>query len=264
MSEISSTLIAEIQQLLRQAGAMALAGRESAKVQIKPENTPATDVELEIEALFLPFLRTAFPDYALISEENGDLGVESSKVWALDPIDGTKIYLNGLPSWGISLGSVIDGQPGLGFFFMPVTNDMYWGGTGFGAFHNEKKISGNTGRDLSDPLAFITIPANAHQFFDFDYPHLRNFGSTAAHCCYVASGQAEGALLRRVNLWDLAGVLPILSEAGVDVEYISGGKFSPVPYLRGEKIKEEILVARPSLMKQVRAVIQRKPKEVRP
>ncbi|MRS02732.1 hypothetical protein EG832_05845, partial [bacterium] len=115
--------------------------------------------------------------------------------------------------------------------------------------------------NLSDPLAFIAIPANGHRHFDFDFPNLRSFGSTAAHCCYVAQGAAIGALLRRVNLWDLAGVLPILRYTGVQVEYYSGGPFTPDAYLTGARISEEILIARPSIMERLRMLIHRKKKE---
>lgn len=257
-ANLSTHTVHEIQDLLRKAGDLALAHRNTARVQIKPDYTPVTDVEVEMEGLILPFLRERFPDFAVLSEENGTQGEVTDRAWVLDPIDGTKIFLNRLPTWGISLGSIVGGRPNVGFFYMPVTGDMYWGGTGFGAFHNDQIIPTIAPRTLMDPLAFLCIPANAHRYFTFDYPHLRGFGSTAAHCCYVADGAADGALIRRVNLWDLAGVLPLLEQSGVTVEYCSGGKFIAEPYLDGSKIKEEILLARPALLQEMREVIHRK------
>ncbi|HWR67204.1 MAG TPA: inositol monophosphatase [Bellilinea sp.] len=261
MSLISLSTINEIQQLLRQAGEKAMARRSTANVQFKPDRTPFTDVELAMEAEILPFLREEFPDYQILSEENGTQGPVKTSSWALDPIDGTKIYLLGLPTWGISLGSIVDGQPGVGFFYMPVTGDMYWGGAGYGAFHNDQRLPAVMNQDLTNPLTFIAIPANGPRYFDIDYANLRSLGSTAAHCCYVAQGAAVGALLRRVNLWDLAGVLPILAQTGVKVEFYSGGPFLPEPYLTGAKIKEEILVARPPIINQLRGLILRKTKD---
>jgi len=258
MSRISLSTIHQIQQLLRKAGEQAMARRSTARVEFKPDRTPFTDVELDMETEILPFLREEFPDYQILSEENGTEGPLKASAWALDPIDGTKIYLLGLPTWGISLGSIVDGQPGLGFFYMPVTGDMYWGGAGYGAFHNDQRLPAALNQDLLDPLTFIAIPANGPRYFDIDYANLRSLGSTAAHCCYVAQGAAVAALLRRVNLWDLAGVLPILAQTGVQVEFYSGGPFFPAPYLTGAKIKEEILVARPAIMNQLRGLILRK------
>lgn len=261
MSLISLSKINEIQQLLRKAGEKAMARRSTANIQLKPDRTPYTDVELDMEAEILPYLREEFPEYQILSEENGTQGPINTSAWALDPIDGTKIYLLGLPTWGISLGCILDGQPGLGFFYMPVTGDMYWGGAGYGAFHNDQRLPAAMKQDLSDPLTFIAIPANGPRYFDIEYSNLRSLGSTAAHCCYVARGAAVAALLRRVNLWDLAGVLPILAQTGVQVEFYSGGSFLPAPYLTGAKIKEELLVARPAIMNQLRNLIQRKKKD---
>ena len=261
MSTISLSTINEIQQILRIAGETALTRRSTAKVQYKPDRTPFTDIELDMEAEILPYLRSQFPDYQILSEENGTQGPVKAAAWALDPIDGTKIYLLGLPTWGISLGSIVDGVPGLGFFYMPVTGDMYWGGAGFGAFHNDQPLATSQIQDLADPLSFIAIPANGPRHFYFDYSNLRSFGSTAAHCCYVAQGAAVGSLLRRVNLWDLAGVLPILAQTGVLAEFYSGGPFTPEPYLTGGKIKEEILIARPQNMEKIRGMIHRKNQE---
>lgn len=258
MSLVSPSKIKDIQELLRAAGEKAMNRRSKARVEFKPDRTPFTDVELDMEAEILPFLRENFPDYQILSEENGTNGPVKASSWALDPIDGTKIYLLGLPTWGISLGSIVDGQPGLGFFYMPVTGDMYWGGAGYGAYHNDRALPAALTQDLSDPLMFIAIPANGPRYFDFNYPNMRSLGSTAAHCCYVAQGAAVAALLRRVNLWDLAGVLPILAQTGVQVEYYSGGRFESSPYLTGAKIKEELLVARPETLSQLRGLIQRK------
>jgi myo-inositol-1(or 4)-monophosphatase len=248
----------EIKAILRQAGEIALSRRDTAQIYIKPDRTPFTDVELDIEALILPFLKDRFPDDQILSEEGGSQGPARAGCWVLDPIDGTKMFLTGLPTWGISLGSLMNGQSGVGFFYVPATEDLYWGGTGYGAFLNDQPLPTRSDRPLDDPLSFIAIPANAHRHFDFDFPHLRCFGSTAAHCCYVARGAAAGALLRKVNLWDIAGVLPILAQTGVRVEYFSGEAFSPEPYLSGGKIKEELLIARPELMQPIRDVIRRK------
>ncbi len=262
MATIPSSTISEIQLILRRAGEKAISRRSQAQVQYKADHTPFTDVELDLEAEILPYLQEKFPEYQILSEENGSQGPKKTALWALDPIDGTKVYLLGLPNWGISLGSIVDGQPHLGFFYMPATGDMYWGGAGYGAWHNDQPLPIELEQDLNDPLGFLAIPANSHRHFDIEYPNLRNFGSTAAHCCYVAQGSAVAALLRRVNLWDLAGVLPILAQIGVLAEYYSGGPFTPGPYLTGARISEEILIARPSVMEKLRDMIHRKKKEV--
>ncbi|MHB8934347.1 MAG: inositol monophosphatase family protein [Bellilinea sp.] len=258
MSPITLETIHEIKQIIRQAGEIALRRRHAARIQLKLDRTPFTDVELEMEALIIPFLQAHFPDSQIITEENGIHGPASSSVWALDPVDGTKVFLNGLPNWGVSLGLLENGAPKLGFFYMPVSGDLYWGGKGFGAFLNEMDLTTTKRLDFDDPLAFLAVTSSAHRRFDFDYPRLHSFGSTAAHLCYVAQGIAVGALTRSVNIWDLAGVLPILDQTGIQVEFISQGLFSPVPFLNNAKLPEGLIAAHPSVMAAVRAGIHRK------
>lgn len=258
LSPITLGTIHEIIQIIRQAGDIAMNRRHAARIQLKPDRTPFTDVELAMEALIIPFLQERFPTSQIISEENGVNGPPSGLVWALDPVDGTKVFLNGLPNWGISLGLLEDGKPRLGFFFMPVSGDFYWGGKGLGAFLNEIDLTTSKRLDLDDPLAFLAVTSNAHRHFDFDYPRVHSFGSTAAHLCYVAQGIAIGALTRRVNIWDLAGALPILDQSGIQVEFISRGNFSPEPFLNNGKLPEGLIAAHPGVMAAVRSGIHLK------
>jgi myo-inositol-1(or 4)-monophosphatase len=258
MSVINQDSITAIQQILHQAGQIALQGRHSAQISYKADHTPFTDIELAMEKLIISYLHVHFPGDQIITEENGINGAATERVWLLDPIDGTKVYLNGLPVWGISLGLLINGLPSLGFFYMPKTDELYWGGSGFGAFLNTEKLSHPPNPAFENPLAFLAIPTNAHRYFNIDFPRLRALGSTAAHLCYLVQGAAIGVLTRRVNLWDVAGVLPILSESGLSVTYLSGKSFDPQSYLEGQKFPEELLAAHPNHLELLRTKIGRK------
>jgi len=261
LSDISLDTIEEIKNTLRSAGDIALKRRPLAQIRLKPDNTPYTDVELEMESCIIPFLQGRFPGAQIISEESGIFGNTQANIWALDPVDGTKVFLNGLPNWGVSLGLLEKGHPKLGFFYMPATGDFYWGGDGHGAHLNDLDLLTIPRLPFDSPLAFLAVPANVHRHFDFDYPSIRSFGSTAAHMCYVAQGIAVGAITRRVNLWDLAGVLPILEQAGIQVEFLTRGKFSASDYLTQAKFPEEILASPPEYMPLVRAGLHLKSKQ---
>ena len=258
MSPLTSTDIEAIQQLLVQAGEIALHGLSAAAVSYKADHTPFTDVELAMEAHIIGFIESRFPGDQLITEENGSRGAPSGRVWALDPIDGTKVYLNGLPTWGVSLGLLVEGQPEAGFFYLPRTHDFYWADSSRGAFLNTVRLSSRVKGQFDDPLAFLAVPTNVHRYYQVDYPRIRALGSTAAHLCYVAQGAAAGALTRRINLWDIAGVLPILAQTGVQVEFLSGQSFSAADYLDGRRLPEELLAAPPNLLPDLRSAIQRK------
>lgn len=255
---ITLDTIKEIKQLLLKAGQIALEGRTHAHAQLKADHTPFTDVELAMEALIIPFLQQRFPGAQIISEENGVDGAPSDLVWALDPVDGTKVYLNGLATWGVSLGLLEKGEPRLGFFYQPASRDFYWGGSGFGAFLNDIDITTQVRLDFDDPLAFMAVTSSAHRRYDIDYPRVHAFGSTAAHLCYVARGIAVGAFLRRVSLWDLAGVLPILDQTGVSIEFMTQGPFSARHHLDSAKLPDSLIAAHPEIMPRVRQAIRRK------
>lgn len=256
--ELTADTVSAIKKIIIQAGDIALERRASARVQLKTDWTPFTDIELEMEDSIISFLQGQFPGSQIITEEHGAQGAAGAQVWVLDPIDGTKIFLNGLPTWGVSLGMLLHGEPALGFFYMPASGDFYWGGKGFGAYLNETNLTHTRRLPYDDPLAFLAVSSNAHRRFDFDYPRVHAFGSTAAHLCYVAQGIAVGSLTRRVHLWDVAGVLPILDQTGVSIEFLSQGDFSPKSFLGTAKFPEELLAAHPEYVANVRAGIRRK------
>lgn len=258
MATIPHETLAELKRVIRQAGETALNRRDTALVQLKSDWTPFTDIELDIEQLMVTFLRAHFPEAQVITEETGVHGASASWVWALDPVDGTKVFLNRLPTWGISLGLFVEGKPVLGFFYMPVSNDFYWGGDGYGVYLNDIDLRSIRRLPYDDPLAFLAVSSNAHRRFEFDHPRVQAFGSTAAHLCYVAQGIAIGALTRKIHLWDVAGVLPILEQTGVQVEFFSRGSFTPASFFQTGKLPEELLAARPENMEKIRAGIRRK------
>ncbi len=258
MNALTLETVADIQRIIRNAGEVALERRSSARVQLKSDWTPFTDIELEMERLIVGFIQERFPDFQMITEESGVHGISAPWVWVLDPIDGTKVFLNGLPNWGISLGLLVEGKPALGFFYMPVSRDFYWGGEGFGAFLNETDLATIRRLPYDDPLAFLAVSSNAHRRFEFDHPRVQAFGSTAAHLSYVVQGIAIGALTRRVHLWDVAGLLPLLEQTGIQVEFFSKGKFTPESFLDGSNLPEELLAAHPENMDRVRQGIRRK------
>ena len=107
---------------------------------------------------------------------------------------------------------------------MPAVGDLFWGNAD-GAFYNGQPLLPRDTASLDDPLAFLAVPSNAHLLYNISFGRLRSLGSVAAHLTYVARGAAIGALTRRVKLWDLAGVLPILKHTGIELRYLSGAPF---------------------------------------
>lgn len=257
MTLLSPDEIHSIQKALQQAGELALAQPAGQAYQLKADRTPFTRVETTIEVELSAFLNNHFPGSQIISEESGITGGESPYKWLLDPIDGTKMYLIGGATWGISLGLFIREKPVLGFFYLPKSRDLYWGGDDYGAYLNDSPLDPGILPDPDDPLVFLGAPSSFHRRFQVRFPRIRILGSTALPLAFVASGFSIGALTRRVYLWDLAGMLPILEQTGVQLEFFSGRSFSPGDYLDCSRLPEELLAARPSQMGLVRSMINR-------
>jgi myo-inositol-1(or 4)-monophosphatase len=211
-------------------------------------------VDREVQALLVARLRQRYPEDRVLAEEGSAGSAAAEFCWALDPLDGTRAYLSGLPIWGISLGLLRQGEPVLGVFAMPAVGETYHGDA-TGAFCNGEPLSRPGGAAIDDPLAFFAAPSNAHLRYQIDLPRVRSLGSVAAHLVYVARGAAIATLTRRIWLWDLAGVLPILHHTGIALRYLSGAPFDIRPLLSGEPASEPLLAAPPALIAELRSRI---------
>jgi myo-inositol-1(or 4)-monophosphatase len=243
---------------LKQAGRIALDKHELAHtLDLKHDDTPATAVDREVEGFLLEKIHAHHPGHQVVSEESGVHGIEHEVLWVIDPLDGTRAYASGLPIWGISLGLLHNGEPLAGGFYMPAMDELYWGDKN-GAFLNGRPLLPPVS-SLDDPLAFLAVPSNSHLLYDISFHRLRSLGSTAAHLIYVARGAAVGALTRRVKVWDLAGVLPILQHTGIELRYLSGASFDIRDLLPGASAREPLIAAPTTMIEGIRQSIR--PKE---
>lgn len=246
-----------IREWLKQAGDVALSRRDDIAVNLKADNTPLTAIDLQIETFLLDCISQHYPHHRVITEEGGIYPGDSEFVWIIDPIDGTRAFASGLPIWGISIGVLWKAKPYLGAFYMPALREMYWG-SAEGAFCNSLPISRRSTAEFDDPLVFFAVPSDAHRLYKVNFPRLRSLGSTAAHLVYVARGAAIGALTRKVKIWDLAGVLPILNQMGITLLYLSGKPFCIGELLDGRATPEPIVAAPSNLIQRVRANLRLK------
>ncbi len=237
---------------LLDAGRLALAQRGRVTAEMKPDHTPVTQADRQVEDFLIERITSRYPGHLILSEETGTHpGAEAAYSWIIDPIDGTRSYASGLPIWGISIGILRAGEPYAGGFYLPVTAEMYWGTTRQ-AYYNDQPIQSPQPVDPDSLLVFLAVPSNFHRHFTITYPRIRSLGSTAAHLAYVITGAAVGALTRNVGLWDLAGMLPLLAAAGIQVAALRGQPFHAADMLDGRTIREPLLVAHPSLMDRLR------------
>lgn len=238
---------------------MAFARRGQMIADMKPDDTPVTEVDHLVEDFLIERILARYPNHQILSEESGRAGSPAASAgnaytWVIDPIDGTRAFAAGLPVWGISVGILREDEPYAGGFYMPVTGDLYWGWVEQ-AYYQERPLPRLHTVAMNGPLAFLAVPSDVHLHFQLRYPRVRSMGSTAAHLAYAAVGAAVGVLTRRIGLWDIAGLLPLLSAVGIQVTHLDGRPFHPREMLDGLVTAEPLLAAHPSIASTLREQI---------
>jgi fructose-1,6-bisphosphatase/inositol monophosphatase family enzyme len=246
-----------IRQWVIDAGKIALSQTADRNVDLKPDLTPVTAIDRQVEAYLLAQIDRHYPGHAVLAEE-GSFRSGSDFTWIIDPIDGTRAFASGLPIWGISVGIFHVGEPYAGVFYMPGTGDLFWG-TREEAFHNERPLVPQATVDLHSPLAFITVPSSFHRYFDTSFPRIRSFGSATAHLAYVAHGLATATVTRRIRIWDLAAVLPYLDISRTRLVYLNGDTFIAGDLLHGEAAPHPLVAAHDSIIDEILTFIKTKP-----
>lgn len=238
--------LAQVRSWAREAGAIALSYYKVVEARRKPGGSYVTDADEEIEQLLRTRIMHAYPTHGILGEEGRNYNTDAEYLWAIDPIDGTGVFVDGLPHWGISIGLLRHGDPVLGCFYLPVLDEWYEAAlTGPALFNGEPVAVLHD--NLLDLNAWISVPSNIHRRYTINYPgKVRSLGSMAAALCYVARGSAAGALVGTAKLWDIAAGVAVLERAGGGLRLLrSGGPLDLRPMLSGKSAPEPIIAGSP-------------------
>jgi myo-inositol-1(or 4)-monophosphatase len=240
-----------------EAGEIALHYFNMVEARIKADRSVVTAADEEIEALLRKRIRAAYPKHAIIGEEQGGVSDDAEYLWALDPVDGTSGFVQGLPIWGISIGLLRGNEPILGCFYMPLLREWYEAGIDGPATFNGTPMATAT-TNLLDSEAWICVPSNSHRRYQIDFPgKTRSLGSMAAYLCYVARGTAVGAIVGRPHLWDIAAGLAILRRAGGDLHLLGSGAPVDLPgMIAGKPVREPLIAGSQAAIRMLRARVK--------
>ena len=235
--------LALLEAVAGEAGAFALARVGTpGKVREKPDgNGPVSETDLAIDAMLRERLTAARPDYGWLSEESEDdpARLAAARVFIVDPIDGTRAFLAGQPTWALSLAVAEAGRVVAGVVHLPALGRRYAAAAGAGARANGEPIavSPRTGLDGADVLA------NSSQFDPRFWPGgvpqvIRHFRPSMAYrFCLVAEGRFDALVTFRATWeWDAAAGDLIVREAGGVVSTATGAEPTynqPQPLLPG-------------------------------
>lgn len=238
-----SRLEIEIEQrleLARQIAAKAAAGtlayfcHSNLEVERKEDLTPVTIADREAEQFLRKHIKDVFPDDEIEGEEFGKQPGTSPFRWLLDPIDGTKSFVSGVPLFGTMVAVLHEEQPQIGVMEFPALGESIYAARGQGAWHQKSGMSPVESRvsavgSLAEGLFCTTcidtfIATERLQFFQRLQQRAlltRTWGDCYGYLL-VATGRAEVMIDPELNPWDTAALLPILTEAGGTLTDFSG------------------------------------------
>lgn len=181
----------------------------------------ATQADIESEQKIIQIVTKNFPNHNIIAEESGAVNKGSQYAWAIDPIDGTIPFVDGIPTFGVSIGILKKGKPIIGVINMVATGELYWAMKGKGAFLNGKKIKVRKESNLERSTIGLEL-GHTERIMKLDkfwkpivgkvrYVYL--YGASVAILCYVARGWVD-AYIQQANIWDLAAGVVLITEAG--------------------------------------------------
>lgn len=219
-------------------------------------NDLVTQADHESEAAIIEVIRKAFPDHYILTEESGDLKMDSNIKWIIDPIDGTVNFANGIPICCVSIGVEQDGKMVLGAVYNPFMNEFFFAERGAGATFNDSKMQVSEKTELRTsclvtgfPYSYLDSPNGPLQVFEKlirqNIP-VRRLGSAALDLCWVAAGRFDGFYEHKLQAWDSAAGFLIVEEAGGRVTDFKGDHYSPYQpgvVATNGKIHDELLLA---------------------
>lgn len=190
-------------------------------IERKHDDSPVTAADREAEQLMRDEISSRFPEHGILGEEHGRIHPESSVQWILDPIDGTKSFIHGVPLYTTLVGVLVDEKPMSGVIYAPALDELCEAGKGKGARLNGETCSVRQCKKLSKATFLSTDGTTASEFgFGEAFRVLlkktrlnRTWGDAYGHML-VATGRADIMFDPVLNIWDAAPLLTIMREAG--------------------------------------------------
>lgn len=217
-------MINQIIEIVREASK--LMKRDFEIEQKGNDSNYVTSADVNVQRFLNKNLTELLPESAFVGEEEDELS-EGEYTWVVDPIDGTSNFIRDIGASAISVGLLKNGEPYIGVVYQPYRDEMFWAEIGKGAYLNGKRIHVSDrdfkhsnlcsaaslyNKDYAQPC-FNIIERVYYEADDF-----RRLGSAAVELAYLAAGRVELYFEIRLFPWDFAACIPIIMEAGGEIE----------------------------------------------
>lgn len=190
-------------------------------VERKSDGSEVTRADRDAERETRAWIHEHFPDDSIVGEELGDEVRSKTRRWIIDPIDGTRSFVRGVPLWGSLVAVESGGDVIAGAIHCPATGDFLVAARGEGCWQDERRVTVSTVDALSSATIlgtdqrFRTDPARAPRWADLAarVSIVRSWGDCYGYVL-VATGRAELMVDDRMSPWDVAALIPVIGEAG--------------------------------------------------
>jgi myo-inositol-1(or 4)-monophosphatase len=198
---------------------------------------PVTEADRAAETAMRRLIMRDFPSHGIIGEEFGAHAADSEYVWVLDPIDGTKSFISGFPTWGTLIGLTHKGTPCYGMMHQPFTREAFigdgagaiWRGAGRNGDKGERKLMTRKCASLNEATLLTTHPALLAEGTLEPYRRveekvrLSRYGGDCYMYCMLASGHIDLVIESGLNAYDIVALIPIIEGAGGVITSWDGG-----------------------------------------
>lgn len=189
--------------------------------ELKSDNSPVTIADRESERLMREMIEARYPHHSILGEEEGETRPGAAFRWILDPIDGTKSFVAGVPMYAVLVGLERDGVPVVGAVAIPPLGDMVTAALGEGCLWNGRMARVSTTDRLSDAVISTTDTRHMREYgheaaferLSAKARLLRGWGDAYGHVL-VATGRIDVMLDAVMNPWDCAALVPVVQESG--------------------------------------------------
>ncbi|MEO3384782.1 histidinol-phosphatase [Mesorhizobium sp. CAU 1741] len=218
---------------------------------------PVTEADREAELAIRALIREAFPDHGILGEEFGSENSDARHVWVIDPIDGTRAFISGMPLWGTLVGLTDNGDAVEGMMSQPFIGELFWTEGDRSLYQGprgNRTLSTKTTTDLADALMCTTTPTLFVDAKRVSYDNLESkvrlarYGTDCYAYAMLAAGHIDLVVETGLQPYDIVALVPIIEKAGGVVTTWDGGP--------AEKAGDIVAAATPELHEAALAMLR--------
>ena len=192
--------------------------------KVQGDFDPVTQADKEAEHAIRSLISSKFPEHGIVGEEFGTVNSHARYQWIIDPVDGTRAFISGVPVWGTLIGLYDNGKPVAGVMDQPFTRERYIAANGTSTLQLSKETVSPLTTGTTASVSQATLMTTSPHLLDNDQDRryfclerqvkLFRYGCDCYAYCLLASGQIDLVVESGLNVYDIAALIPIIENAG--------------------------------------------------